>query len=224
MSELKKILFFAPYGGWFPHNQVDAIIASALRLRNCQVCIVRCDGIYKYCEVVALSGEKAKKDCNDCSRGGKRFFDMFKLPCKELRPYITEEDKKEINIWLEKLEPADYFTSEYKGVPIGKWTLSSVLTYFHTTPKGLSRIKTGDVPKEILRNGLLTFEGMTKILDKFNPSKIVMFNARMAPYRVAFELGRMRNIDTVVHERGFSDDNFILYENKICISNKLFLK
>ncbi|MEQ8172426.1 MAG: hypothetical protein ABRQ38_26320, partial [Candidatus Eremiobacterota bacterium] len=48
----KKVLFLVPFGDWLFHHQVDAVVASDLRLRGTDVCIVRCDGIYKDCSII----------------------------------------------------------------------------------------------------------------------------------------------------------------------------
>ena len=57
MSKNKKVLFFAPYSGpwaWFLHTRIDAVVATSLQIRGCDVLVVGCDGIYQDCYIIRL--------------------------------------------------------------------------------------------------------------------------------------------------------------------------
>ena len=215
-----KILFFVPFGSFRVHNQLDAIAASALRIRGCDVRIIGCDGIYKNCDVLAWSAEYTFRDCANCAASGKAFFDAFKLPHLQLRNFLTQRDFELAQNWADSIDPSDYSEAMYNDLPIGKWVTSSVFSYFRITMEGLSQPRVREVHRQFLINGLLTYNAVFRILNEYKPTNMVVFNGRFAAYRVAFEVAREYGIDVITHERGFSDDTFMLYKNNTCIDTK----
>lgn len=215
---MKRIMFFAPFGSFSVHNQLDAIVATTLRLRGCDVYVVGCDGIYKNCDVLAWSGENADRDCANCAAIGKAFFNSFKLPHIQLRNYLTQDDFELAQEWADEADPLNYSYAMYDDLPIGKWVTSSIYTYFRITSKALSETRVQKVHKQFLVNGLLTHIATSKIINENKPDYCVIFNGRFAPYRVAFEVAREQGIDVITHERGLRDDTFRLFGNDTCVS------
>ncbi|OUL34774.1 hypothetical protein BV372_13055 [Nostoc sp. T09] len=225
MTELKKIMFFAPYAWWSVHSQVDAVVASALRLRNCEIFVVGCDGVYKNCNLAHLAtqvGYQYADACQACSQTSKQFLgSSFNLPYLQLRDSITENDYKIANQWVENLEQQDYKNAVYFDLPIGKWVTSSIYTYFRiSSDRELSRPEVRKVHKQYLIDGLITYKAISRLLDTYNPTNLFLFNARFAPYSVAFEVARRRQIDVITHERGFIADSFCFFDNSNCLSPK----
>src|SRR5437773_2090550 len=104
----KRVLFFAPFGGFKVHHQFDAVLATALRLRGCESVIVLCDGIYAHCDVLVQSGPKAAQDCAGCAGKGKTFFSSFDLPVLRLRDFIEPDDFPSAERWADQVPPSDY--------------------------------------------------------------------------------------------------------------------
>lgn len=210
----------APFGAYKIHHQLDAVVATTLRSRGCQVAVVACDGIYKQCDVLAWSGKNAANDCAYCAETGARFFKEFDLPVLQMRAFLKEEEFQQARSWAEGLDPADYANARFADLPIGAWVTSSVFSFFRITTKGLDRPDVRAVHKEYLVNGLLTHWAVTRIVGQFRPTHLCVFNARMAPYRIAYEIAKAGGIPIVTHERGVIDDSFILYENQTSIDTR----
>ena len=223
MTEIKKIMFFSPYAWWLVHSQVDAVVATALRLRNCEVFLVGCDGVYQNCSLAHLAtqvGYKYADACQACSQTSKRFFDTsFNLPYLQLRDFITDNDYNIANKWIESIGQQNYKNAVYLDLSIGKWVTSSIYTYFRISSETeLSKPEVRKVHKQYLIDGLITYNAISRLLDTYKPTNLFLFNGRFAPYSVALEAARKREIDVVTHERGCISNSFSFFDNSSCLS------
>lgn len=217
---IPRVLFFAPYGAWSVHTQVDAVLGAALRLRGADVCVVRCDGVYPACDVLAWSGVSAKEHCAFCAGEGSKIFDSFGIPLVQLRAHLSAADFTSVSQWADTLPGSDLPAAEWNSLPIGRWVKSSVFSYFRTTESGLARPEVQAVNRRLLESGVLTWLALSRIIKQFQPARCVIFNGRMAPFRVALELARQQGIPVLMHERGGTDDSFIFYENENCLATQ----
>jgi hypothetical protein len=213
----KKLFIFAPFGTFGVHHQIDAVVSIAMRLRQFEVFVVLCDGIYPICDVLAWSGERANIDCANCAHQSAQFFSHFKVNALQMRSYLTPDDFAEIDNWADQQDAKNYHKAQWQGIPIGEWIISSVCSYFRITSHQLHEPRVIAAHKKFLKNGLMTYLATTRILEAQLPTNAIIFNARFAPYRVAFEVCKKKNISVVVHERGWAQDTFITYANKIAI-------
>jgi hypothetical protein len=215
-----RILFFVPFGTFNVHNQLDAIFAAKLRLEGADPLIIRCDGLYEFCDVLAWSGDNSKQACRTCAECGNQLFDSFELPYVQLRDYLTKDDHAEAERWANSLNPDDYLEATYDTLPIGQWVISSIFSYFRITDRGLALPEVRQVYKSFLKSGLLTYRALSRLIVERPPLAMFIFNARFAPYRIAFEVSQRLGIQEITHERGFYDDSFELLNNTTCIDTK----
>ncbi|WP_148288187.1 hypothetical protein [Prochlorothrix hollandica] len=219
MRSTHKILFFTPYAGWDIHTQVDMVLAKALELRQCQCLTVLCDGLYQYCHLTNRSGKYTQADCNACAEYGVKSFSEILIPFIQLRNYISESDWRIGSDWVETLNIEDYPSAEYNGVPIGSWIISSIYTYFTiSTQQSLQDPKVQKVHRQYLIDGLVTYIAFSRLIYEHKPDHLVLFNGRIAPYRIAFEVAQAQGISTTCHERGFLAETFSFFENQTCLS------
>jgi len=213
---MKKILFFAPFGQWAVHHQLDAVLAAALRVRGCEVAVAGCDGVFKTCDLLAWVGAQAPHVCHGCAANSKSLFGRFGLPLLQLRSYLTPNDFEEATEWSTCLDVTSYATATHEGKPIGEWATSSVCSHFRITEASLHLPEVRKVHQGYLVTALLTWIALSRMLDRFEADAMAIFNGRMAPYRVAFEVARERGIRVLGHERGVTPGTFTLYENTSC--------
>jgi len=224
MTRSSPVLCFAPYGKWLVHNQVDAVVGKALELRGCPVMIVRCDGVYRDCEVTGRA-DRFQMDqadlCRVCAQTGDQFFKSFHLPQVQLRQYIQPEDVNQAETWVQTLDPSTYATATWQNVPIGAWVTSSINTYFRlSSAADLLRSDVQPVHRRYLADGLVTYLALHRLLEATQPNALFLFNGRFAPYRIAFEVAQARGLDVLIHERGYVDNSFAFYDNTICLDPK----
>ena len=183
--------------------------------------VVGCDGIYKSCYIIRGAGTKKTALCKFCSETGEHYFqENFGLPYIQMHQFITADDHRTAKEWINTVKPETYQNACYKEVPIGRWVVSSIYTYFRITAKGLSRPEVIKTHRQYLIEGLLTYNAVARLLDIYKPTSLFLFGARLAPYRVAFEVARQYKIDTIVQEQGLINDSYRLFDNTTCLSTK----
>ncbi|MDC0357810.1 hypothetical protein OAO01_03265 [Oligoflexia bacterium] len=220
---MKRILFFMPFGCFRVHTQLDMVVATALRLRGCEVFCVGCDGIYRDCEPVARS-ENSAEDCRLCGLTGKEFCNTFQLPLLQLREYITEDDYNTATAWADAFEPHQYSSAKYEGLPIGLWSTSSIYSLFCISNIENATPRIQEAHRHHMIDSFVTYKALVNIVDKFSPTNFVVFNGRFAPYRVASEVAKFSGIPLVSHERGTIDDCFYLYANATSVDAAPIIK
>ncbi|QLE59141.1 hypothetical protein [Nostoc sp. TCL26-01] len=224
MSEQKKVLFFSLYSippAWLFHHQVDATLATVLRMLDCDVLTIGCNGLFKSCYIMRGAGDMEKELCNYCSRTSREYFhDLFELPHKQIRDFVIGDDYNLAQTWVETLEPEKYAEAYYQDLPIGEWVTSSIYTYFRITSRGLSNPDVRKVHRDYLIDGLITYKAVSRLIDFYQPTHLFLLGARLAPSRIAFEVARQRNLDVIVQERGYINDTYTLVHNYTCSHSK----
>lgn len=201
----KRVLFFAPFGSHSVHNQLDAVLAAALKQRGCEVAAVLCNGIFPDCHVTIWSQDK-KGDCAHCAMKGRELFKAFGVPTIQLSEYLADFDSRIAREWVERLSPEEYSTAMYEGVPIGDWTTPTVHSRFRVNSRDLSKPEIRKVHKQYLVDALTTYFAVMRIYQVFQPTHVSLFSAWLTQYRVAYEVARMRGINTLAHEKGTNMD------------------
>lgn len=209
-----KALFFVPFGGWLIHNQFDAVVASALRLRGAEVLIVGCDGaFYEKCYVLAHS-KNPKHDCANCSGSGQRFFQAFGLPITQIRDWMDPPDEQEALRWAGQLEPSDYASAMYGELPVGKWVTPHLCSYFRITARGLDAPHVQRTHALYLSYALRTYLAMKRLFDSYQPTNVIMFSGNGFLQSPVYHLAEERSIPRLCHEKGFKDGSFVAHSDK----------
>jgi hypothetical protein len=210
-----RLFCFAPYGGYFAvHHQLDAILALALRAKGGASMILGCNGLYADCEaIVHVPQEKKCLDCQLCASKGKQLLTLGNQPFVSINDLVTSDEIALAEAWSKQQLPQDYADACYKGYALGQWSLSSLLTTFQISAKELTRPDLVPFYQSLLRNAVLTSIAIERVLEHFQPSVALVFNGRFSQYRTAFEILRATGLRVITHERGFSDNSFIFYNN-----------
>jgi len=217
----KKILFYSPYGSWYPHTVWEITIAHALKIRGHKVDFVACDGVYPECDVHwAATAPRNEGSCNLCMRVSSHVYSSLKTPFQWIGRYINEEDRVKARSWADSLKGKEMFEAEYEGYPLGKWVKSSVHSHFRMNKLDLEDEKIVRAYRGYLYGAVLAVDAFKKVFDSFSPEILVMLNGRFFSHRVAMELAKERGIRVVVHERGRYDNTLSFFENEICHSKR----
>lgn len=224
MNQQKKVLFLSLYSlppAWLFHHQLDATVATTLMMRGCDVLVTGCDGLFESCYILRGTGEMKQQICELCSQTSKEYFyDFFQLPYKQLRDFVVDDDYNLANEWLATIDPVNYAEAIYENLTIGQWVTSSIYTYFRITSTGLSSPDVRKVHRQYLIDGLVTYKAISRLIDYYQPTHLFLLGARLAPSRIAFEVGRQYNIDVIVQEKGFINNSYLLLDNHGCMQTK----
>lgn len=211
-----RVLFFSPYGSWLVHNQVDAILGTALRLRGAEVLVVRCDGLFGHdCYVLAHSTEK-ERDCQNCRAIGDGFFGSFSLPSIQLRECIPEGTREAVAAWVDSLPVEGLPTCQYDDYPVGNVVTPQVCSRFRITPRSLRTSNIEKIHRSMILDSVLTYEACKRLYKSWDPTQVVMFNGGGFAHGAAYHVAKGLGIPVLTHERGFSDDTFIMVNGVPC--------
>jgi hypothetical protein len=213
-SSPQSILFFVPYGQWRVHNQLDALVAAALQVRGYAVDIITCDALYQPCAI-----RRTGQDCADCQASIKAMLRPWTLPSRTIGSVLSEDLVKRADEWIADIPDDRLVGAVHDDLPIGEWTVSSVKTHFRlSSNQELLAAQVVPVHRRFVRDTLLTYWAIERVLEERRPDAVFLFNARFYPYRAAFEAAQRHGVRILVHERGRVGNSFGFYENQTCLN------
>lgn len=211
----KRVVFFVPFGDWLVHNQLDAVVATALRLRGAEVVVVLCDGLMPKCYKLVRSGDPVG-DCSRCAHTGFEFFNSFQLPTIQLREFLASDSLDRWRSVTGGLTTEQLLSFTHNGLELGRLLAPSVCSYFRVTKERLFDPVVLPFHREFLAYSLMAVEGLAGLFDQFNPTHLFVFCGWGFMHSGAHALARSRGISTVCHERGYYDGSFMLTSNGPC--------
>jgi hypothetical protein len=212
-SKGPTFLFFTPYGEWGVHNQLDVTVAAALQARDCQIHFVTCDGLYQPC---AISREA--QDCTRCQKMMAETLSPYSFCTSSLASLIMLKDAWRAEAWVADLSDNELPRATFDGLPIAEWVLSTAMTRFRISDvKQISHAQIVPIFRSFIRDTLLTYWAIDRLLEHVNFDALFLFNGRYYPYRAAFEAARRRGIRILVHERGRTGNSFSFFEEETCL-------
>jgi len=217
LSPNKRVLFFVPYGGWQVHNQLDAIVATALRMRGAEVAILTCDGLFRE-RCYVLSGTKTpNEDCKVCTQKGQSLFKAFNLPVLQLRDFLNTEDHEFSEKWSNSLAPDAYSAAHYEGYPFGKWVAPPVCGYHVTNVKGLNDPDVRETHRKYLKYAVLVHRAAKRVFDQFNPTHVVPFSGIGFLHRIVYNLAEEKGLNIMTHEGSYLPGTFMVADNDFVV-------
>ena len=217
----KRVIFFVPYGSWLVHNQVDAVLATALRQRGADVLLLACDGLFQEKCYVLTHSSQPEQDCKNCTLSGQSFFNFFQLPLLQTRDLISPGDLEEANQWVSSLADEELVSARFGSLEVGEWVRPSVRSFYVVNPRSLNLpevvhlyriylvLFAGDVSScraRVLRLINLRTAFCTMVLDLFTP--------------LFFHAARKRGVEVLTHERGSPANSFTFSHNEKAASWK----
>lgn len=211
-----RLLCFAPYAGGFAvHHQLDLAISTGVLLKGGVTVSLGCANFYDRCEVVLnIPYQNYVAACINCANKGRTLLEHKPLPFVTLNEFVTADEIADVQRWSMDQDPLALPLAVYDGHPVGRWTLSSVLTAFQVVAAETSRPDVASFYRTQIKNSALTTIAVERVIEKFKPTVAFVFNGRFAQYRTAFELLRKADVRVITHERGLSDSTFFFYDNK----------
>jgi hypothetical protein len=201
-----RVLFFAPFGNWIVHTQLDCVIAASLMNRGVKVKLLGCDGIFESC--LASGTPPTKESCANCQKTACEWFERFKLDTTWLSQWLTEQDKQDAAAWAREVDLRLEEPPLFDDLPLAQWVKLAVFSALRSSrippPGAESSLRV----QQILQHGALICRAVQKVLNDFQPEAVVCYSGSNGYYRVFVELARLRQLRVLVHERGARDGCF----------------
>jgi hypothetical protein len=208
----KRVLIFAPHGSWTVHHQLDAVIGAALHIRGCEVKALTCDGVFKDCYVAGIPS--VADACQACAQQAGTLFKSFEIPTLSMGTLLRQADFEDAREWADSIPIEELSSATFAGQPLGSWLGHAMHGYFKTGRLDYSNAEVVRVHRSYLQNAFLISKAHARVLERFRPDHVICFGGANVYYRIFFELTRHAGISVLVHERGLTDDSFLLLNNR----------
>lgn len=218
---MPRILTFSPYAAHRAHTNYEVTFTRAAQLRGAQVKHIVCDSALGECDMawfVMHPRGKTKELCDGCRLTQQRAMEEGGVPFEWIGQHLSHEERAKALEWSQSVPKAQLETAYFENWPLGEWVISSVVSTFRVAPIDLDNPLVERVFRSYLFGAAVTAMAWTRILDEWTPDAAIIFNARQAFPRVAFNLARARGIRVLVHERPLTAGTIFLVENENCLS------
>jgi hypothetical protein len=222
---MTRILVFSPYALWGNHTIYEETIAKACQARGATVEYLLCDGLPE-CDQHWDSKATSSRPldlCQRCQSKAKASLANTGFPYRWLGDVVSQAEKAEAFAWAQSVPPAEFCEASFKETPIGKWVLSSVITYFRQYPPDMNDWHVVSVYRGFLYSAAIVATGIRKYLDANTIDSALLFNGRQSITRVALEIFQQRGIRVLTHERAEYQRGYLnVKPNAHCMSPEPF--
>jgi hypothetical protein len=210
-----RVLFFAPYGLWIVHEQINAVLAKAMQLRGAAVLSIVCDGLYHdHCYPLVNSKPGGKvRDCQACARNSESLFTSFNIPYQQIRSHVTQEIRERAESWISTIDPTRYHLALYNDLRFGEWVFPTVCSYLKISSPSFSDPKLQEVLRQYLYYSFITYFALEKIIEDFQPTNLVMYSGVGMVHTAVAELAIRKGIRLLCHTLGRERGAFLYTEN-----------
>lgn len=165
---------------------------------------------------------KTKEFCQDCRLTQKGVMDEGGMPYEWMGQHLHAGERIEAAKWAKSVPKVELLEARFQNYPLGEWVVSSVVSTFRADPIQLDDPKVERVFRSYLFGAAVTAIIWNRLLDEWKPDATIIFNARQAFSRVAFNLTRARDIRVLVHERPITAGSIFVVDNDTCLSPRPF--
>jgi hypothetical protein len=199
----QRILFFT-FRAWNTHVIADALTAQALRQRGATVRFFTCGARLPICDVTAHT-MAPPMPCSTCAPYVEQVLSVLRLPCDEMRDFITPAERAEIVREVHALTSDQFESYELDGLPVGQLVRPSLQWFLLSGSLVLDR-EALDTYRKFLVSGGIMVRVTARMLDTIKPDKLYLLNGIFFAERIAIEQARLRGIPFITHEGGFMPD------------------
>ncbi len=220
------VLCFSPYVRWSLHSARHAAILHGLHQRGVKVLHVACDALMSECDLYQPAKgpayQRTALTCVKCQAETTYLLARSKLNFLWLGRWLMQDQLKDAHAWAATTK--DITGAVYNDWPIGAWVQSSVHSYYRSERLDLNDAQVVQTYRRHLASGAVIAFCLDALFEQEQPDVQLLFNGRMAPMRIALELGRLRGVRTITEERGFAPGYMRLVENTDCLDPNPFYR
>ena len=195
-------------------------------MRGAAIQYLLCDGLLPECDQHWDSKNSAGRPadiCQRCQSAARSSLEREDFPHAWLGSLVDISERTSAMAWAQALACDDFCSATFRGLPLGEWVLSSVVSYFRKYPPDLTNARVAAVYRGFLYSAAIVATGLNKYLDGHPVDAALLFNGRQSITRVAFELFRRRGIRVLTHERAEYERGHInVKPNAHCMSPEPF--
>jgi hypothetical protein len=182
MFNKEKIVIFSPYANWEVHSYFEIAVAYNVMWRGHDVVFYGCDGLFSDCDWFweATTGPRPNHACQWCQNRCQKTFANFHIFPKWLGKYINDGEWQELKKIIQDVPTAELIHYRFENLPLAEWVISSVHSHLRCNSIDLSNCKHEKTLRSYLSSGALAARLIQRMLVVEKPSRLLLFNARMA--------------------------------------------
>lgn len=194
-----NILCFAPFSAaWDLHGYIEMGILQSLREKRANIIYIFCDIQSEYCYLF-LHG---KANCSYCKQRSAVFAADKNMPYIWLSRFAHADDHAAATAFVESLPPEEYPSADYNGKAIGRWVLSTFISFLRENSFDSHNPVHVNVYKGMLVFALETALALERLLRQGRFDRVIMFNGRFLPFSILLDMAESQKIPCYLHERG----------------------
>jgi hypothetical protein len=214
MAKNLTILVFAPHSAIWIHAFPEALIAEALQQENHRIIYITCGEEFKnYCISMRANGleqssslEKKQEICNTCNKHKEIIKSNFNFQGYDLSELVSQSERSEIDLILQKTTPENFLELELDNVEIGRAALYELLLQHKKINLNFSETEWSNY-LIALRNALSSFFASRRIIEQEQPDRVITYNSLYSVNRVCCQLAESRGIPTYFLHAGANLSN-----------------
>ena len=194
-----NILCFAPFSAaWDLHGYIEMGILQSLREKKANIIYVFCDIKSEYCYLYLHE----KANCAYCQQRSAIFAADKNMPYIWLSRFAQADDHAVATDFVESLSPEEYLYADYEGKAMGRWVLSTFISFLRENIFNYHKATHVSVYKGMLVFALETALALERLLQQGRYDRVLMFNGRFLPFSILLDMAEARKIPCYLHERG----------------------
>lgn len=188
----KKVAFFTPHAGIWPHALPESYLAKALNSEDFEVSRIMCDGTFqKHCTVMEAMGIGIESDpgekqqaCKRCIANSGLLRGAYRGRNLILSGYLGEGDAAKADAISGSLKEVDIRELTFMGVEVGKIASYEVLLKFKKTSLEFNG-EEFEYFKTYVRNSLLSLMAFSRIYEESRPDVLIAYSPQYSVCGVA---------------------------------------
>lgn len=177
--------------------QLEAPLATALKLRGNRVHAVICDGVFSACVKREITDQvpmsEWKKSCGACKRECEKVLENMHIPYSYIGDYVTAEDLSSLRRASKAVSWENLEEVQYGGVSIGKNVRSAILRFM----KGYDSPIDQSLVREYAFSGLICAAATQVAIDRLRPARIFMSHGTYVDWGPALHTALARKIPVI---------------------------
>jgi hypothetical protein len=183
VSGRRKVLFFSPYAGIWPHALPESFLAKALDPESFEVSRVSCDGTFSaHCTAMsagAVGIERPVSDklavCAVCVSNRKILEEAYPGGTHMLSRYLDKEDTARVESLLTGLSEENIQDLEFEGIEVGRIAAYEILIKFKKTSLTFHGEEFRYL-RSYVRSSLLSLLAFRRIFAQLKPDVFVAYS------------------------------------------------
>lgn len=190
----------------------EALLAHALEMRGADTRLFSCDGALSQCDGFKHR-DMSPERCRRCAFTSKQYAEAFDLRRERLSAYIRKQEVVDSQRTVASMADEQLEFAHDGGLPVGAFASYSVRYNTFTQRLGSSE-EHGPLLRGFVETGLQLRRVYDRLLDRTQPTAIVMLNGLYMTFRILMERGKQRGIPVYTYERGYRKDAWIFSKNQ----------